>query len=90
MLCTSHNLNIVLDARYMRISHIGLHDNLALLSSTISRIYNKDKHEQVKAILFNKFSMDLKIFLFNRVYIRTLISLVSMACKDQTMPNRYL
>ena len=48
----------------MRIYHIGVRDTRDLLSITISQIYDKEKREQVKAIIFNKFSMDSNTFLF--------------------------
>ena len=49
------------------ISHIGLHETRAIFSSTSSRIYDKEKREQVKEIIFNKFAIDSNIFLFGTV-----------------------
>ena len=49
----------------MRISHIGVRETRALFSSTSLRIYNKEKCEKVKEIIFNKFAMDSDTFLFN-------------------------
>ena len=53
--------------RESEISHIGVHETCDLFSSTSLRIFDKEKHEQVKAILFIKFTMDLNIFLLNPV-----------------------
>ena len=36
----------------MRISHIGVRETSDLLSRNISQIYDKEKHEQMKAIIF--------------------------------------
>ena len=49
------------------ISHIGVHETRALFSITSSKIYSKDKREQVQAIIFNKFMADSNTFLFNTV-----------------------
>ena len=49
------------------IYHIRVHETRTLFSSTSSGIYNKDKRKQVKAIIFNKFMMDLNTFLFEAV-----------------------
>ena len=51
----------------LRISHIKVHETHNLLSSTSSRIYKKDKHVQVKAIIFIEFTMDLNSFLFDPI-----------------------
>ena len=40
-------------------------DNSTLLSSTESRIYDKDKHERGKVIILYKSGMDSNIFLFD-------------------------
>ena len=53
----------------MRIFHIRVHtfyyDTRALSSSNKLRIYDIDKHEQVKIILFYKSVTESNIFLFN-------------------------
>ena len=67
------------------ISHTRVRENHALLSRTSSRIYNKYKRKQVKAILFNKFAMDLNTFLFkpfktkidHKLCVRTYIQYLS-------------
>ena len=46
------------------ISHTGVHETCATLPSTSSRIYDKEKHEQVKSTIFNKFVVGLNTFLF--------------------------
>ena len=51
----------------LRTPLIGLHETRTLLSSTSLRIFDKEKHEQVKEILFNKSAMDLNTFLFDSV-----------------------
>ena len=52
---------------FMRISHIGVHETRALFSSTISRIYDQEKHERAKVIIFNKPKMDSDTLLFDPV-----------------------
>ena len=53
----------------MRIPHIRLHkvyhETLDLLSSTNSRIYDKDKCKQVKVIILYKYAMNSNTFLFD-------------------------
>ena len=52
----------------MRISHIGVHtlyyETRALFSFTSSKIYNREKHELSKVIIFTKYAMDSNTFLF--------------------------
>ena len=47
----------------MRISHIGVHDTCAIFPITGSRIYDKDKREQVKVIIFEYIYNGLKYIL---------------------------
>ena len=54
----------------LRISHIGVHDTHDLYSITILLIYDKEKHDKMKAILFNIFDMDLNTFLFGTIKIK--------------------
>ena len=49
------------------ISRIGVHKTYALFPSTSSQIYNKEKREQVKAIICNKSAMDSSTFLLEPV-----------------------
>ena len=51
----------------LRISHIGVHETYSLLSNTSSQIAYKEKHEQVKEILFNRSVMNLNTLLFKPV-----------------------
>ena len=48
----------------MRLSHIGVHDIPALFSITSLRVYDKEKREQVKVIIFYNSEMDSNTFLF--------------------------
>ena len=65
----SYKLNLVLSS--LRIYHIGVHklyyETCALFSSTKSRIYDKEKHKQVKVIIFYKSAMDSNTFLFDPI-----------------------
>ena len=87
-----HLWNLGMGPRTLRITR-------ALFSSTKSRIYDKEKLEKVKVILFYKLAMDSNTFLFEPivpkighmpsrpgsscVYVRTSIRPVSMVHKDQ-------
>ena len=51
----------------MIIYHIRVHETRDLFSSTCSKIYDKEKRNQVKALLFNKFAMESNKFLFKPV-----------------------
>ena len=59
----------------LRISHIGVHnvyyETCALFSSTKSRIYDKEKSEQVKLVLLYKSVMDSNTFLFEPTVPKT-------------------
>ena len=88
----SPTIDIFFGSKPLGISHIRLRGTRALFSITILRIYNIEKCEQVKDIIFNKFAMDLNTFLFEPssrkyviscMYVHTSSILVSMARKDQ-------
>ena len=53
----------------MRIFHIGVHkvydETCDLFSSTLSRIYDKDKCEEVKVMILYKSVMESNTFLFD-------------------------
>ena len=69
----------------LKIYHIGVHtlyyENCALLLSTIYKIQNKEKHEQMKAILFNLFLMELNTLLFNTINPKIGHTLCVSMCK---------
>ena len=54
---------------HLRISHIGVHkvyhETRVLFSSTKLRIYDKEKRDQVKEIIFYKYEMHSNTFLFD-------------------------
>ena len=67
--------------RILRISNIGVQDNRHLFSITSSKIYNKDKREQVKAIIFYKSAMDSNPLLFETFKLKIGYMLRALTCK---------
>ena len=67
--------------RILRISNIGVQDNRHLFSITSSKIYNKEKREQVKAIIFYKSAMDSNPLLFETFKLKIGYMLRALTCK---------